>query len=98
MREAWIIDAARTPRATGKIGKGAFSDVHPQRLLSAVLVALVERNAFPITDVDEVIAGCNNQIGQQAYCIARASLLDAGWYLVVPGMTVHRFCGSGRWR
>lgn len=95
MREAWIIDAARTPRATGKIGKGAFSDVHPQRLLSAVLVALAERNAFPITDVDEVIAGCNNQIGQQAYCIARASLLDAGWDPVVPGMTVHRFCGSG---
>jgi len=95
MSEAWIIDAARTPRAVGKIGKGAFSDVHPQRLLSAVLSALADRNAFRIADVDEVIAGCNNQIGRQASCIARASLLDAGWDPVVPGITVNRFCGSG---
>lgn len=95
MPEALIIDAARTPRATGKIGKGAFSDVHPQRLLSAVLSALGERNALCLEDIDEVIAGCNNQIGQQAYCIARASLLDADWPVTVPALTVHRFCGSG---
>jgi len=95
MNKAWIIDAARTPRAVGKIGKGAFSDVHPQRLLSAVLSALADRNAFRIADVDEVIAGCNNQIGRQASCIARASLLDAGWDPVVPGVTINRFCGSG---
>ncbi|BAV63111.1 acetyl-CoA C-acetyltransferase [Sphingobium cloacae] len=95
MQEAWIIDAVRTPRAVGKIGKGAFSDTHPQRLLSAVLAALSERNSLNVAEIDEVIAGCNNQLGRQAYCIARASLLDAGWDPIVPGMTVQRFCGSG---
>ena len=44
MGEAWIIDAARTPRAIGKQGKGALWEIHPQKLLSTVLSALVERN------------------------------------------------------
>ena len=43
MTEAWIIDAARTPRAIGKAGKGALADTHPQRILSSVLKALAER-------------------------------------------------------
>ena len=34
MSEAWIIDAARTPRGVGKQGKGALWEVHPQKLLS----------------------------------------------------------------
>ena len=40
MNEAWIIDTARTPRAIGKVGKGALADTHPQRILSSVLKAL----------------------------------------------------------
>jgi acetyl-CoA C-acetyltransferase len=95
MSEAWIIDASRTPRAIGKIGKGSFSAVHPQHLLSTVLAALQARSGLDTADVDEVIAGCNNQIGKQACCIARAALLDAGWDVRTPGVTVHRFCGSG---
>ena len=39
MTEAWIIDTARTPRGIGKVGKGALSEIHPQRLLSTVLKA-----------------------------------------------------------
>ena len=40
MGEAWIIDAARTPRGVGKVDKGALANVHPQRILSSVLKAL----------------------------------------------------------
>ena len=29
MTEAYIIDAARTPRGIGKAGKGALSEFHP---------------------------------------------------------------------
>jgi acetyl-CoA C-acetyltransferase len=94
MSEAWIIDAVRTPRSVGKIGKGAYSDTHPQRLLAAVLAALRDRNQLATGDVDDVIAGCNTQMGKQASCIARMSLLDAGWATETPGSTVHRFCGS----
>ena len=30
MPEAYIIDACRTPRGIGKVGKGALADIHPQ--------------------------------------------------------------------
>ena len=95
MNEAWIIDAVRTPRGLGKVGKGALSDVHPQRILSTVLKALAERNALDTADVDDVIAGCSSQWGKQGACIARMALLDAGWDERAPGVTLDRFCGSG---
>ncbi len=95
MREAWIIDAARTPRGVGKVGKGALADVHPQRILSTVLKALAERNKIKTEEVDDVIAGCGTQTGLQGACIARMALLDAGWKNEAPGVSLDRFCGSG---
>lgn len=93
--EAWIIDAARTPRGVGKIDKGALAKTHPQRLLSTVLRALAQRNGLQTGDVDDVIAGCGTQAGKQGNCIARMSALDAGYSELAPGMALDRFCGSG---
>ena len=95
MAAAWIIDAARTPRGVGKTGKGALSEVHPQRILSTVLRALAERNHLETADVDDVIAGCGTQFGKQGSCIARMAALDAGYAIQAPGVTLDRFCGSG---
>jgi acetyl-CoA C-acetyltransferase len=95
MAEAWIIDAARTPRGVGKVGKGALSAVHPQRILSTVLRALAERNHLDTADVDDVIAGCGTQFGKQGACIARMASLDAGYDTLAPGVSLDRFCGSG---
>ena len=53
MTEAWIIDAARTPRGIGKINKGALTTIHPQRILSTVLKALGERNNLITEEVDD---------------------------------------------
>ena len=94
MTEAWIIDAARIPRAIGKIGKGAYSDVHPQQLLSTVLKALQKRNNLNTADIDDVIAGCGTQAGKQGACIARMAALDAGWDNSATGFSLDRFCGS----
>ena len=44
MTEAYIIDACRTPRGVGKVGKGALANMHPQHLAATVLKALAERN------------------------------------------------------
>jgi acetyl-CoA C-acetyltransferase len=93
--EVWVIDSARTPRAIGKIGKGAYSDIHPQRLLSTVLRALVQRNHLETRDVDDVIVGCGSQFGKQGLCIGRMAALDAGIDAVAPAVTIDRFCGSG---
>lgn len=95
MREAWIIDAARTPRGIGKPEVGALSKVHPQRILSTVLKALQDRTGLNPADVDDVIIGCFAQIDRQGGCIARQSVLDAGWDDRTPGFTVNRYCGSG---
>lgn len=95
MTEAWIIDTARTPRGIGKVGKGALSDVHPQRMLSAVFKALAERNGIETRDIDDVIAGVGTQFGKQGLCLARMAALDAGYDPVAPAFSLDRFCGSG---
>jgi comEA protein len=51
MNEALIIDACRTPRGIGKVGKGALADIHPQQLGATVLKALKERNNLNTADV-----------------------------------------------
>ena len=95
MSEAWIIDAARTPRGIGKAGVGALSSMHPQRILSTVLQALEKRSGLTTGDIDDVIVGCFMQTENQGGCIARLSVLDAGWGDEPPGFTVNRYCGSG---
>jgi acetyl-CoA C-acetyltransferase len=95
MKEAWIIDAVRSPRAIGKPGKGAYASVHPQRLLSQVLAALAKRNNLNTAEVDDVIIGCNFQVQKQGNCIARMSALDAGYHVNASGVALDRFCGSG---
>ena len=95
MAEAWIIDTARTPRGIGKQGKGALWEVHPQKLLSTVLRALVERNDLKTDEVDDVIVSCSRQIDKQGSCIGRMAALDAGFSQKASGVTLDRFCGGG---
>jgi acetyl-CoA C-acetyltransferase len=95
MTEAWIIDACRTPRGVGKSPKGALSQIHPQRLGSAVLKALAERNGIKTEEVDDVIWGTSSQRGPQSCDLGRMSALDAGYDMRSSGVTLDRFCGSG---
>ncbi len=95
MPEAVIIDACRTPRGIGKVGKGALTDVHPQRLAATVLRALKDRNDLDETTVDDVVWGTSTQTEGQGGDLGRMALLDAGWDPVVSGVTLDRFCGSG---
>lgn len=95
-REAWIIDAARSPRGGGKPGKGSLSHMHPQRVLAQVLDGLRERVGFDPSDVDDVVCGNGSHAGDHAHDIGRMAVLDAGWPISVPGVTLNRFCGSGQ--
>lgn len=94
-REAWIIDAVRSPRGKGK-ETGSLHDLHPQRILAQVLEALRERNGFDTAEVDDVVMGCGAGSGDHSMDIARMAALDAGWSLDAPGVTLNRFCGSGQ--
>jgi acetyl-CoA C-acetyltransferase len=95
MSTAYIVDAARTPRGIGKPGRGALSEIHPQRLLGSLLGALRDRNELDTSEVDDVVIGCSTQMGKQGACIGRMGVLDAGWETAAPAFTLDRFCGSG---
>src|SRR5256714_10332383 len=94
-REAWIIDAVRSPRGKGK-ETGSLHSVHPQRVLAQVLNALRDRNGFDTAEVDDVVMGTGSGSGDHAMDIARMAALDAGWSIEAPGVTLNRFCGSGQ--
>ena len=95
MTEAYIIDAARTPRGIGKAGKGALSEFHPSRLLAKVFEGIGERNDLNTADIDDVVVGCSSQVGKQGSCVGRMAALDAGWDTSASAVTLDRFCGSG---
>ena len=93
MTDAWIIDACRTPRSIGKIGKGALAEMHPQRLGATVLKAIAERNKIDTADVDDILWGTSSQRGKQGGDLGRMSALDAGYDVRASAMTLDRFCG-----
>jgi acetyl-CoA C-acetyltransferase len=95
MADAFILDAVRTPRGRGKAGKGALSNLHPQELLAQTLNALADRTGIDRAEVDDVVAGCVSQAGEQGANIARNAVLAAGWPIEVTAVSLNRFCGSG---
>src|SRR6266536_5163586 len=91
-REAVIVGALRTP-----FGKraGQLSGWHPVELLSFTLKGLIQKTGVNPEEVEDVIAGCVDQVGEQALNVARNAWLDAGLPETTPGTTVDRQCGSG---
>lgn len=95
MGEAYIIDAVRTPRGIGKVGKGALANEHPQHLAATVLKALKERNNLDTAEVDDIIWSTSTQKGKQGGDLGRMAALDAGYDIKASGTTLDRFCGGG---
>ena len=93
MPEAVIVQAVRTP--VGRRG-GAYAEVHPVDLLSAVIRELVERTGIDPASVEDHIAGCVSQVGDQSLNVARNAWLAAGMPETVPATTVDRQCGSSQ--
>src|SRR5271154_101623 len=92
-RDAVIVDAVRTP-----VGKraGSLAGSHAADLSALVLQALVDRAGLDPAEVDDVIWGCVQQLGQQSSNVGRMAVLAAGWPESVPGTTVDRQCGSSQ--
>ena len=95
VEEAVIVDVVRTPSGRGKPG-GALSGIHSVDLLGGLLAELVARNDLDPGSIDDVIAGCVGQVGQQSFNTARNAVLAAGFPEHVPGTTIDRQCGSSQ--
>src|SRR6186997_321653 len=92
LREAWIIEAVRTP--IGRYG-GALASVRPDDLAALAIRAVVDRSGIDGALVEDVILGCANQAGEDNRNVARMASLLAGLPIDVAGQTVNRLCGSG---
>ena len=93
MANAVIMGAVRT--AVGK-KNGRLAGVRPDDLLADTLKALVERVGIDARDVEDVVIGCVDQVGEQGLNIARNAALIAGFPVDVCGTTLDRMCGSGQ--
>ena len=93
MRDAVIVGAVRS--AVGKKG-GRLAGVRPDDLAAHVLRELVASVPLDPAEVEDVILGCVDQLGEQGFNIARNAALIAGFPLDVCGTTLDRMCGSGQ--
>jgi acetyl-CoA acyltransferase len=93
MVNAVIVAAVRT--AVGK-KNGKLSPIRPDDLLADTLRALVDGAGIDAAEVEDVIAGCVDQLGEQGMNVARNAALIAGFPLDVCGTTLDRMCGSGQ--
>jgi acetyl-CoA C-acetyltransferase len=94
MADAFIYDHVRTPRGRGK-ADGSLHEVTALALATAPLKALKERNNLNVGDVDDVVLGCVDPVGEAGGDIARMAALSAGYGETVPGVQINRFCASG---
>ncbi|HKT76747.1 MAG TPA: acetyl-CoA C-acetyltransferase [Sphingobium sp.] len=93
MAEAYIVEAVRT---AGGRRKGALAGVHPADLGGVVLNGLVDRTGIDPAAIDDVIAGCVSQGGEQAFALARNLVLASRLPDSVPAVTIDRQCGSSQ--
>ncbi|MDP3766674.1 MAG: thiolase family protein [Dehalococcoidia bacterium] len=91
MRDVVIVEAVRTP-----IGRrnGALAGIRADDLLASVLGEVVRRAGIEPALVEDVIAGCVTQTGEQGANVARTGVLLAGFPVEVAATSVNRQCGS----
>jgi acetyl-CoA acyltransferase len=95
-REVVIVEAARTPIGRGHEEKGYYKDVHASNLLAKTYAELIQRAGIDPSEVEDVVAGCVQQFGEQGINIARNAWLEAGLPMETPAATVDRQCGSAQ--
>lgn len=94
MAEAYIYDAVRTPRGRGK-KDGSLHEVPAVRLGAKVLESLRDRNGIDTAEVDDIIFGCVDPVGEAGAVIPRSAAFEAGYDYRAPGIQISRFCASG---
>lgn len=93
MNEPVILEAVRT--AYGK-RKGGLREFRPDSLLATTISGLLERSGVPAECLEDVVAGCVSQAGEQAANVGRLAAMLAGLPAEVPGVSLNRMCGSSQ--
>ncbi|MFN4102343.1 MAG: beta-ketoacyl synthase N-terminal-like domain-containing protein, partial [Pararhodobacter sp.] len=94
MTDAFIYDAARTPRGKGR-PDGSLHEVTSLALSARLLNAVKARNGLEGHAVEDVIWGNVTQVKEQGGCLARSAVLASDLDERIPGLSINRFCASG---
>jgi acetyl-CoA C-acetyltransferase len=93
MPEAVIVATARTP--IGRAFKGSLTTYRSDDLAGFIIAELMKKApAVNGADVDDVIMGAAQHVGEQGMNMARNHAMLAGLPDTVPGTSVNRFCAS----
>jgi len=95
-REVTIVEACRTPIGRGHPEKGYYKDTHPNELLGTVQKEAIDRAGIEPGAVENVLAGCVQQLGEQSLNIGRNAWLQAGLPIETPATTMDLQCGSSQ--
>src|ERR671918_1195815 len=95
-REVVIVEAVRTPIGRGHPEKGYYKDLHPNDLLGRCYTEGLDRAGVDAAEVEDVIAGCVQQFGEQGLNVARNAWLQEGLPIEAAASTVDRQCGSAQ--
>ncbi len=93
MRAVYIVSAVRTP-----VGRknGSLSTLHPVEVATISLRAALQRIDLDPAAVEDVVMGCVTPLGDQGANIGRLAVLNAGWPISVPAVSINRMCGSSQ--
>jgi acetyl-CoA acyltransferase len=95
LKECVLVDGVRTANARAHPAKGWFRNQRPDELLTAVYMALFERNPqVKPEDIEAVLCGTANQTGMQND-VARFGWLASGLPVEVPTAGINQQCPSG---
>jgi acetyl-CoA acyltransferase len=95
-RDAWIVEALRTPMGKAHPERGWFRETHPNAMLGAVYTALLESSGLAPTAIEDLVVGCTAPFGEQSRNVARNAWLQAGYPAEVPATVLDRRCGSAQ--
>jgi acetyl-CoA acetyltransferase family protein len=95
-REAWIVEALRTPMGKAHPEKGWYRDVHPNEMLGDVYRAVLAATNLAPEGVEDLLIGCTAPFGEQSRNVARNAWLQAGYPPEVPATVLDRRCGSAQ--
>jgi acetyl-CoA acetyltransferase family protein len=90
------VEAVRTPVGRGHPEKGYYKGLHAADLLGRTYVELIRRSGIDPAEVEDVLAGCAQQMGEQGQNVARNAWLQEGLPVTAAATTMDRQCGSAQ--
>ena len=95
MSDVFIISAVRTAIGVGKPG-GALTSLSPVHLAALVMKEAVHQARVEAGQVEDVVWGVVTPVGDQGANLARLAVLQAGFPVYIPAVTLNRMCGSSQ--